>query len=212
MGVYKPYKDPSLIGILLSNLVSIYLAHVQGWDFGNVLWIYWAQSVIIGISNYKRMMSLKEFSTKDFTMNEQPVPETEEAKKQVAAFFALHYGLFHLAYFAFLCKEHSLFAMPYESALLIVLAISLFVGSHSYSFLHNSKLDFKEQKPNIGTLMFYPYLRVLPMHIIIGLGGTEFEDVSMLVFMGLKTLADVGMHMIEHHLFQKVQEKPVIKD
>lgn len=209
---YKPLRDPSLIGIILSNLVSIYLAYANDWDLGNILWVFWGQSVIIGISNFMRIMSLKEFSTKNFTMNDQPVPETQEAKEQVAWFFAIHYGLFHLAYFAFLCKEYPLFGMPFDNVALIVVAISLFVGSHSYSFLHNGQYDFKEQKPNLGNLMFYPYLRVIPMHLIIGVGGSEFEDMSIYIFMGLKTLADIGMHAMEHHMFQKIKDKIVIKD
>lgn len=209
---YRPFHDPTLLGIILSNLVSIYLAYANDWDFGNILWVYWGQSVIIGISNYLRMMSLKDFSTKDFMMNDEPVPETDEAKKQVAGFFAIHYGLFHLAYFAFLCKEHSLLQIPFDQVALIVVAISLFVGSHSYSFLHNGQYDFKQQKPNIGTLMFYPYLRIIPMHLIIGVGGTAFEVMSMFIFMGLKTLADIGMHAVEHHMFQKVKDKAVLKD
>src|SRR5262245_18553123 len=55
--------DISLWTLVLGNLFSIYVALVQRWPLGEILWIYWAQSVIIGISNYIRMMSLKDFTT-----------------------------------------------------------------------------------------------------------------------------------------------------
>lgn len=205
--------DPSLWGVILGNLVSMVLAVTQGWDLGTIMWVYWAQSVIIGVTNVIRMLSLKEFSTKGMTMNDEPVPETQDAKRGVAMFFALHYGIFHAAYFMFLWQEQPLSALDMSKAVFMMMAASVFVGSHSYSLLHNWDADFRQQKPNLGTLMFYPYLRILPMHLAIIFGGMA-QGMGVLIFMGLKTFADAGTHMVEHYLFQRPPGggPPMMKD
>ena len=135
------------------------------------MWIYWGQSVIIGVMNVLRMLSLKNFSTEGMTQNGRPVSETMSAKAGVAGFFALHYGFFHLVYALFLWQEQPLDALSMHEALLMMLGLSAFVGSHSFSFMHNFAADFRHAKPNLGTLMFYPYLRIIPMHIAIIFGG-----------------------------------------
>ena len=87
-----------------------------------------------------------------------------------------------------------------------------FAGSHGFSFRHNRRTDFRQKKPNLGTLMFYPYLRIIPMHLTIVMGGAVFEG-ALLLFMVLKTLADCAMHMLEHHLFRKPdKERAILRD
>lgn len=205
-------NDSSLWAVVIGNLISLVMALVQGWDIGEIMWIYWAQSVIIGIINVIRMMSLESFSTKGLKMNDQPVPETPAAKRQVAAFFTLHYGFFHVGYAAFLWQQLPLSAIPLKEMMLLMICISGFVGSHSYSFLRNFDLDFKQKKPNLGTLMFYPYMRIIPMHLTI-IFGSMLSMMALFIFMVLKILADVGMHMVEHHIFQQAEKSGLqIKD
>lgn len=198
----KHAHDPSLWAIIIGNIISIALAITQNWELGQLLWVYWAQSVIIGIINVIRMLTLKEFSTKGMRMNGNAVPETTAAKMQVAFFFTIHYGFFHAIYAAFLWQRLPLTDIDTLGSIGLAIAISAFVGSHSYSFLHNLSRDFKEQKPNLGTIMFYPYLRIIPMHLTIIFGGM-IESLGLMIFMVLKTFADAGTHMVEHHLFQK---------
>lgn len=205
------FSDPSMWGVIAGNVISMVLAITQGWELAMIMWIYWGQSVIIGIANVVRMLSLKSFTTEGMKMNDAPVPETQAAKRQVAIFFAVHYGGFHAAYFAFLWQEQPLSLIHLNEAILMMLALSAFVGSHSFSLMHNFAADFKQQKPNLGTLMFYPYLRIIPMHLAIVFGGL-IGNFGLLIFMGLKTLADAGTHMVEHHLFQKPADIPVLKD
>ncbi|NIP29465.1 MAG: hypothetical protein GTN99_09095 [Candidatus Dadabacteria bacterium] len=57
-----------------------------------------------------------------------------------------------------------------------------------------------KRTPNIGTMMFFPYARILPMHFTIIFGGSiaKASSKSLVLFLVLKTLADLIMHMIEH--------------
>ncbi|NIP38027.1 MAG: hypothetical protein GWO07_09365 [Candidatus Dadabacteria bacterium] len=54
--------------------------------------------------------------------------------------------------------------------------------------------------PNIGTMMFFPYLRIIPNAPDNNTWGwfAKGSIVSLLIFLVLKTFADLIMHMIEH--------------
>lgn len=202
--------DPSFWGLILSNLFSIVMALLQGWDLHELMWVYWAQSVVIGLINFYRILSLKEFSTENFYINDRPVSPTPETRRNTAFFFLFHYGFFHLGYLAFIWQEMPLSDADLPRIVFLVLCAMGFMTAHGFSFVHNLGRDFKDRKPNIGTIMFYPYMRIVPMHLTIIIGGAAVESgpgtQALLLFMVLKTLADAGMHVVEHRLFQK-QEK-----
>ncbi len=191
--------DQSLIVLFLSNIVTIIIALWAGWQLADVMWVYWAQSVIIGFYNWRRMRALKNFSTSGFTMNDRPVPETEQGKKSVAGFFLLHYGIFHVVYLVFLFKDMPLVTLINIAAL--VICVGVFIYNHHFSYHYNIEQD-AAGKPNLGTIMFMPYVRIVPMHLMIVVGanmGAE-SGMALLMFLGMKTVADMLMHIIEHNL------------
>lgn len=140
-----------------------------------------------------RILSLQEFSTEGFTMNDQPVLPTVETKHQVATFFALHYGFFHFIYGVFLATQAGHVVIQY-----VAVGSVIFFVDHFFSFRHNKERD-KKKLQNIGRLMFFPYARILPMHlIIIVFGVISSGKFPLVVFLALKTLADLVMHAVEH--------------
>jgi hypothetical protein len=76
---------------------------------------------------------------------------------------------------------------------------ALFAANHRYSLRYNLERDLA-RKPNIGTIVFFPRARVIPMHltIILAANFAGHSIVSLPLFLGLKTAADVLMHVIEH--------------
>ncbi|MDM8000334.1 MAG: DUF6498-containing protein [Dehalococcoidia bacterium] len=189
--------DSSAAILVLSNLVTIAFALALKWDIRDVMWIYWGQSIIIGLFAFLRILDLKQFSTEGFRINNQPARPTRQTRWQVAGFFALHYGFFHFVYLIFLLA----LATPDSSTpfLGIGLCLLAFLLSHAFSFWHNRQRD-RDKKPNIGCVMFFPYGRIIPMHFAIILGGWlgPKSTGALLLFLVLKTLADVLMHMAEH--------------
>lgn len=198
--------DSSFWAVLLGNVISIYLAITQKWPLGEIMWVYWFQSIIIGATNVWRMAALKKFSTKDLKMNDQPIPETPEGKWSLIAFFIAHYGIFHFIYAGFLWGSISPAEIPPVHVTTLMLSVISFILAHTYSLRRNIEDDLKEPTPNIGTLMMFPYFRIFPMHFTILFGGIlaggTFEIYAVLFFMGLKTLADVGMHVAEHKILR----------
>ncbi len=200
--------DPSLLGVVLSNVVSIALAIFFKWDLNEILWIYWGQSVVIGVTNFIRMIRLKEFTTAGLKSGGRSVPETQQAKRQTAFFFLAHYGIFHLVYAVFLWIKKPLDLPSDQGVTFLLIAVGGFALTHGYSLVRNEGEDFRHKKPNLGTLLFYPYIRIIPMHLTIMAGvasgvagGTNV--VVMVAFMTLKTFADAGMHMVEHAIFRR---------
>lgn len=196
------YSDRSVTGLLLSNLLTIILALLQQWDVHVLMWIYCGQSVVIGYFNVHRILDLKEFSTANFRVNNRPVQPTRQTQRQVAGFFALHYGFFHLAYIVFLATEtETLGPFPLFSVVVCILA---FYINHRFSYRYNQPRE-QGRVPNIGSIMFFPYIRIIPMHLMI-VAGSSFAGGSqgaLLVFLLLKTAADVAMHVIGHAMARR---------
>jgi 1,4-dihydroxy-2-naphthoate octaprenyltransferase len=195
----EPFFSGPLAGILTGNAITFAGAVFQHWPALPVLIIYWGQSVIIGIANVIRMLELRDFSTDGFTSNGRQIPATRAGQVSTARFFAFHYGAFHAAYALFLFRG-GLGHLPEGMGSMIAANIALFAGSHIWHVLRSSGQDFR-RKPNLGTLMFYPYLRILPMHLAIIL-GSAFPLGALPFFILLKTGADLGMHEVERRMFQ----------
>ena len=206
------FHDWSLWLLLASNAVTVVLAVTQNWNLLPLMWVYWFQSIVIGFFNFLRIRDLREFSTEGLAINVHPVEPTPETKNHIARFFLLHYGIFHLVYFIFLLvfSLTNMFSTAGENALdpadlkyILPLAL-LFLGNHLFSYLHNRQRDIGRQ--NIGMLMFYPYARIIPMHLTIILGFSLGS--RLLLFLLLKTLADAIMHVVEHRvLFRRGQQQ-----
>jgi hypothetical protein len=191
-----PVQADGSVWILgISNVVALAVAVVQGWSLFDLMLVYWIQSVAIGASNVFRILALERFSTKNFTINNRPVDPTPKTKRHVALFFMLHYGLFHFVYLVFIINEgpDSLIFDPWYLVCGLVFAVN-----HFFSYRYNRELD-RQGTPNIGTLMFLPYLRIVPMHLTIVFGASRgYPGFGLLIFGGLKTVADVLMHYVEH--------------
>ena len=197
------WSDLSFWALVASNLLVIVWAVIENWPPAVIIWVYWSQSVIIGILWFTKILCLRRFSTKDYTVNDKPVQPAKETKIRTAFFFLAHYGLFHFFYAFFLFDS---FRPPRTRPLLVMGGI--FLLYQCFSFFYNRKWDDK-QTPNIGRLFVFPYARIVPMHLTILLGGIltggKFGGWTTLVlFMLLKTVADVLMHVMERRGFGDV--------
>lgn len=196
--------DDSLVGLLLANFFALAVAWYTGMSLRELMLTYWIQSVVIGVSSFLRIRHLKRFDPSGFQLNNRPAQETPRDKHLTAGFFLLHYGFFHAVYFVFLVAD----AKPGEIGPLPgYLACALaFVINHAYSLRRNLARDSRG-RPKLGTLMFLPYARIIPMHAILVLGhflaSGGFLLFGILLFGLLKTAADLAMHVVEHHVLSR---------
>ena len=198
-GTRASHRDVSLWSLAGANVLSLVIAVAQGWTLVDLMFVYWLQSVTIGASYCARMLALDKFSTDGFKINDHPVAPTAATKRQTAGFFAVHYGMFHLVYLLFIGSE----APPGTFADLQLWGCGLaFALNHIYSYRYNREAD-RRGTPNIGTLMFTPYLRILPMHLTIVFGLMATGGFGLVFFGTLKTAADVAMHAVEHRVLAR---------
>jgi len=202
--------DPSLWILFVTNIVTIYVASMQGWNLLELMWTYWFQSITIGFFNFLRILSLKKYSTEGMKLNGKQPVAGGDTKRAAAFFFLVHFGFFHFVYLGFLgaftkmggvvvgMDEISGFALPNFNTVLLP-AVMFFI-SHAFSYVYNRPRDTEKQ--NLGALMFYPYARILPMHLTVIL-IPFFSSVTF--FLGLKVFADAVMHTIEHAILRKNQ-------
>jgi len=203
---------PGLFGIVASNLLAIGLAWWQHWPLVTLLWPYWVQSVIIGWYSRKRILALGPFSLANTSGFDKG--SDEATKRSTASFFVLHYGAFHLVYALFLWNltTHGMRGMapyhvtPLDVIFMAVITVS-FVLTHRATYQRIMAAD-QQGKPNIGGVMFLPYLRVVPMHLTIILGVAAGYTGGVMLFAGVKTMADVLMHWIECRITLRTVESP----
>ena len=202
----------ALRGLIATNVLAIAIAYWQGWPLLLQLWPYWAQNLIIGWFSRKRILDLRQFSTEGFRINGKAVAATPETQREVATFFVIHYGFFHAGYLVFLIVFTAMSlsssaasegvgagmaAVNGRDLLWMLPVVAGYWFSHRASYRQNLTDDLRGN-PNIGTLMFLPYARVLPMHLTIILAIPLGDAWGTLVFGALKTGADLLMHQVEH--------------
>jgi hypothetical protein len=211
-------KDRALHWIIAGNVLALVTVYLTNGGLLLLLWPYWAQSVVIGYYAQKRMRALKEFSTDGFKRNNRQVEATPAEAGRTANFFILHYGGFHAGYLVFLLAftfgadaggmapievngndtEFYVGRIDWLDALFIVAIVFSFVQAQRIAHQEQVEADVGANR-NLGGLMAFPYLRVIPMHLTIILGAMMSSAAGLVLFGGLKTLADVGMHAVERH-------------
>lgn len=192
--------EQSALFLVLSNIFTIAVALLEKWSLSYVMWVFWGQSAVIGYYNWRRIRCLKEFSIKGYngyTVNDPTMANKRQVASFVALFFALHYSFFHLGYFAFLYSERG--DLSRVDMLGILACTVIFALNHRFSFHQNLEKDLR-RKPHILTVMIFPYARILPMHftIIYGSQSPSKTAGTLILFLSLKTFADLIMHLIEH--------------
>lgn len=195
---YRPAADASLYVLLAANVAVLALAYLLQMTLRSLMLVYWLQSVAIGVAHFIRLRRLRRFDTRGFADDGKPPEPTVELKEKLARYFAFFYGFFHLGYLAFILRAEAALGNP----LAYVPGALAFGFSHAYSVRLSMARD-AAGCPNIGMLFFMPFLRIIPMHLVIvsGLAVTSGAGAfAVLLFGALKTAADALMHVVQHQV------------
>ena len=205
----KIQTDLSMWALIATNLAVIVWAAIQKWSPITLMWIYWAQSIGIGVVTFITILALKQFSTKDYRLNREPCTPTRATKIKTVVFFVFHYGLFVTVHAGFLASGTGV-SVRFGP---VVTAGAMFFASQLIAFLQSRKQDDR-LRPNIGKLLMFPYARIVPIHITVlaakGLeefGITTEGLATLLPFLCLKTVVDVVMHARELRGFEDKPSK-----
>jgi len=188
----KILKDPVFWSLLIINLFFIYEYKNDPNYYTTIIWLFWCQSVLIGVFNFLDMITMKKDSidVQNFNFNSKQITPMQ-AKGCLPFFFLVHYSIFHVAYFFFMLVD---FRITDINFIYFKFALGGILLQQVIHFTQN-KIKYSSVSRNIGRMFFTPYLRVVPMHLTIllpkFLGWTP-----ALTFLILKTIFDLIGHLI----------------
>jgi hypothetical protein len=205
---------PPVLSLIAGNLLTIALAVLGNWDLATVIFIYWAQSVIIGIFAFISILCTDTAGMTGVTVTTTLRDGTKQVrpgnpvtfKLILAGFFAVHYGLFHLVYYSFIV-DSGIFGPVQPGDPGILTSCCIFFVIHTYSFLYHRARGAAAVTGMMEHFMD-PYTRIIPMHLTIIFGGVLILGLGffgitttmpvLVLFLLLKTYADVAGHVQKH--------------
>ncbi|NQD38241.1 hypothetical protein HPT27_14530 [Permianibacter sp. IMCC34836] len=182
-----------ILGLVLVNCLVLAAAIFGGWSNFSLMLTYWAQSVLIGISNAVRILRLQRFDSVGVRYDEGIRELANREKRKCIVSFLSHY--------LFFCLLHLVFLLVLGKGLY---AVDLFFGLCLIALVFELMLEHRQQVtvdrqtvPNLGLMFITPYMRIIPMHLVIIFAGQALDSLGgMLLFGLLKTAADVGMLLV----------------
>ena len=195
----------SSLALVAANLVPLYGVLALGWKVAPIMVFYWTENLVIGFFNVLKM-SRAEGSVDDSRMTLNGRPVTQDSRRALILFFAVHYGFFTLG--------HGVFVMVMFSPALgnaaaeLALALLVLSISHGYSYRRNFIGRGEYRNASFAGLFWQPYARVIIMHVTIIVGGALAASMGMplgalLVLVGLKTAIDLVAHWLERKKFSE---------
>lgn len=193
----KPLRWNSVSGLtlILANLIPLFGVWIAGWDIGQIMLLFWAESAIIGYYNLCKMWKVGRWSLLFY-----------------GPFFIGHYGAFMAVHLLFI---YSLFIGDLASDAQVsrnqVLndmqtlwpALLGLLISHGISYYINFVKTNKSQGRTMAKQMQEPYRRVMIMHVTLIFGGfltlsfgTSIGALMLLLL--LKVAADLRGHVSQH--------------
>ncbi|MEP7159054.1 MAG: DUF6498-containing protein [Chloroflexota bacterium] len=198
----------AVVLLVAANLVPLVGVLFLGWHVATILILYWLENGIVGALNVVRIVAAQR--------PDQNGQASTAAKIGLAAFFAVHYGIFWVVHGVFvfvLTSGITGFGNLAPTALvdaepsLLLAALALLI-SHLASLIFNYFGKGEFQSVSAASQMFLPYPRMVVLHLtiifgavfVIGLGQPVLLLVLLVLF---KTIADLGLHVLERGRYQR---------
>lgn len=200
----KILRDPALWALVGFNAILIIQYQHDVKEYTTIIWLYWYQSLLLGIFTFIDMLTMKtdSISVENMTINNRPAT-AKDAKGCFPWFFLVHYGGFHFGYLIFLFIDFKVTDINFYSFKWSLLALAI---SYVFYFIQN-KIKYSQVKRSIGAMFFTPYLRIVPMHLTFLL-PKFFHWQPALTFLVLKMAMDIIGHLATTPYYWKHDTKP----
>lgn len=199
-----PRLAPSVILLILANLLPLVGVLWWGWSVFSVMFLFWLENIIVGLLNIPRILLASG--------DEENSGHKIFSRIFSAAFFSFHYGFFTFVHGAFV---FSMFGEEQygEPTLALVwhllgeqhlywAILALFI-SHLASLILNYLLGGEYRLVTVKEMMKKPYGRIVVLHLGIIFGGIVLDILSaplagLIVLVLIKNIFDVRSHIREH--------------
>lgn len=192
---------PSSALILLgSNLIALVSALLFHWSALDIFLSYWVQSFFIGVYQRRKIIDIFEYKRRATGKKWVVVSGTRIFPKDGDAGFSIVYGAFWAAIGVVLYFSVTRAESVTISLLDISVQSGIFFLAHWWSYHSNKKNDERRELDLLANGGL-PLLRMfLPLHLVSSVidFGTSYIPSVIVVWMLLKTVVDVGIHLFEH--------------
>lgn len=159
----------SAIPVIVANAIALVFCIIGEWNAFDVMFLYWAESAIIGIYNVVRILLARG--------------TLQHSKFFVAPFFMVHYGIFmfvHLVFiavFAGMMGTGNKFTSPEKMVLQFfsntytLISIGAMLVSHGFELYDRYIKPREYENTSVMEQMFRPYGRIVLMHLSIIFGA-----------------------------------------
>jgi hypothetical protein len=183
-----------VVALVVANIIPLVGVVLFGWSAGELVFLYWAENVIVGFWNLMRMLTARDNDSVGCG-----------GRAFISIFFCVHFGGF--------CAGHGFFVwmiigMAGGDALecgwewLLLPLAGLFV-SHGISFARDFIIGGERLRVKIGNLMIRPYSRIVMLHVGIIAGAMPVmllgSPLPLLVLLiAFKVGIDIKLHVKSH--------------
>jgi len=191
----------SSAALVLANLVPLGGVLLGYWSVYEIVLLFWAENIVIGVVVLLRMGSLM-------------VLKRLWPMALVMGFFTLHYGLFTFVHGQFVVGMLGPTGQELGGALAFLLApdglrwaMLALLASHLFSLVVNYLGQGEWRQADAISLMKQPYPRIIVLHLVIILGGAVTMALGspsalLALLVVLKLVLDLGEHRAEHRAAQ----------
>jgi hypothetical protein len=184
-----------------ANLVPLLGVLAWDWSSADLIALYWAETVLIGLFAIVRILLARKPQPPDadlIIVKGKPVGRMTNAL--AVPFFCLHFGGLMAVYGYFL---HDQFGATPASVHATWPALAAFAASHAFSLIFNYLGAGEYLETSADQAVLRPYPRIIPMHLMVVLGGFLFArgsgaDGYLMLLIGMKTAGDLLSHFAEH--------------
>ncbi|MDP3417604.1 DUF6498-containing protein [Falsiroseomonas sp.] len=187
-----PFHRSGLV-LVAANLVPMGGVLLGLWSVFDILLLYWAEGLVIGV------FQLLRFAAFAWVWR---IPSL----LLLAAFFAIHYGLFALGHGVFILWLLGPPGMGFAQAIALLLspsglllALLGLVASHGFGFVADFLLDGEVRRTDPAALMIQPYARVFLLHAVVLLGAATAVEIGQPAGMlGLLVALKIALDLRSH--------------
>jgi len=193
-------RDISAWALLVVNIFVAAGAVAFAWPVGQIVLVFWFESVIIGCLNVLKML------VNGLLAGDQELQVRLLVTGFFSGFFVIHYGGFvaiHLLFiFVVFSPELRQVVRPRNLEAFLWgggFSVLVLVMSHVLSFYRNFWRGEEYRGENLTSLMLRPYGRVAVVHLFIFIGGALMHQAitPLIAWFALKILLDLLMHRWE---------------
>lgn len=186
--------------LVSANLVPLAGAWLAGWSVYEIVLLFWAENAVIGLFQLARRLAVM-------------VLEHEPGMFLLAGFFCVHYGAFTLVHGHFVVGmlgpepgaglETGVALLLAPGSLLVpLLALA---ASHGFSFVVHFLRGGEWREPDVVSLMYAPYGRVVVLHLVLIAGGALVLALgsptpALVMLVALKLAVEAPLHLRSHRV------------